>query len=89
MYKPYDVVTAKFRHIKDMKPVTLKLIKRIEVKERKGNRIDWPGYIGWDSELVSKKEVEYLKKRYSIPFKYPKDVVTFIYEDEIIELFNT
>ena len=89
MYRPNDIIRARFNHIKDMKPVKLKLIKRIEVKERKGNRIDWPGYIGWDAELINRKEIEYLRKRYSIPFKYPKDTVTFIYEDEIIGLIKT
>ncbi len=88
-YKPHDIIIAKFRHLRDMAPVALKLIKRIEVKPSKGSSMDWPGYVGWDAELINRKEIEYLRKRYSIPFKYPKDITTFIYEDEIIELFKT
>ena len=68
-----------------MKPFRVKLIKKHVVKERKGNNFDWPGYIGWDAVLVRKIDAERLRKRWRIPFKFPNDIETFVFEEEIIK----
>ena len=68
-----------------MKPFHVKLNKRIVVKERKGRTFNWPAYTGWDAVLIKKTEVERIRKRWNIPYTFPEDTGTFIYEDEIIK----
>ena len=84
MYKKGDIVMVRSRVSNIIPDVHVKLKKRIVVKKRKGNHIDWPGYVGWECELINKREIEKLRKRFCIPFMYPKNVETFIYEEDII-----
>jgi hypothetical protein len=35
--------------------------------------------------LIYSAEVDVLRKKWHIPFKFPNDVNTFIYEEEIVE----
>lgn len=85
MYKKNDIVLVNSKAVPAMKPISVRLLKKYVVKARKGNRIDWPAYIGWDAELINKSDAIRLKKRWQIPFKFPDDVETFIYEEEIIK----
>jgi len=62
----------------------VRLIKRLEVHPSKGNRIDWPGYVGWEGEMVLQEEVDLLRTRHSIPFSAAGDE-TFVYEDLIVK----
>ena len=87
-YKVGDVVLVKARAGPAIPDVHVKLLKKYNVKEQKGHRIDWPGYIGWDAKLIYKKEVELLKKRFQIPYQYPNDVKTFVYDEDIICIVN-
>ena len=84
MYKKGDIVKVNSPAGKAIPPVHVKLLKKIVVKASKGRKIDWPGYIGWEAKLIYKNEVEMLRKKFSIPFKYPNDVETFVFEDDII-----
>jgi len=85
VYKVNNIVLAKSCASDAIPPVHLRLLKRHEVKPRKGNRIDWPGYVGWDAELVYKHEADMLRKEWSIPFKFPHDIKTFVFETDIIK----
>tara|TARA_B100000900_G_C20390263_1_gene638290 strand:+ start:110 stop:385 length:276 start_codon:yes stop_codon:yes gene_type:complete len=83
-YKVGDIVLVKARAGKAIPNVHVKLLKKHVIKEQKGHRVDWPAYIGWDAKLIYKKEVEMLRKKFRIPYKFPKDVDTFVFEDDII-----
>ena len=85
MYEKNDIVLIKSLAVPEMKPIKVRLIKKYVVKARKGNRINWPAYVGWDAVLISKSDATRLKKRWRIPFEFPSDIETFIYEDEIIK----
>jgi len=39
----------------------------------------------WRSELVYEEEVRMLKREWSIPYKYPDQVETYVYEEDIIK----
>ena len=84
MYKKGDIVKVRSCAGSALPIVHVKLLKKVIVKERKGNKIIWPAYIGWEAKLIYKKEVELLRKKFRIPYKFPKDVDTFVYEDDII-----
>ena len=84
MYKKGDIVKVRSRAGSALPIVHVRLLKKGIVKERKGNKIIWPAYIGWEAKLIYKKEVEVLRKKFRIPYKFPKDVDTFVYEDDII-----
>jgi len=83
-YKVNDIVLVKSRAGTAIPNVHVKLLKKYVIRERKGLRMDWPGYIGWDAKLIYKKEIEILRKKFRIPYKFPKDVNTFVYQDDII-----
>ena len=88
MYKKNDIVLVKSRFGNAIPNVHVKLIKKHVRKSHKGTKINWPSYIGWDALLIYKKEVEFLKKRFQIPFKYPNNVKTFVFEEDIISVVN-
>ena len=84
MYKKNDIVKVKSCAGSAIPVVHVRLIKKIIVKERKGNKIVWPAYTGWEAKLIYRKEAELLRKKFRIPYKFPEDVDTFVYEDDII-----
>ena len=65
--------------------VHLKLVKRIESKAQKGRTFDWVAYVGWEAVLIKETDVDLLKKECCIPFKWPDDVETFVFERNIIK----
>ena len=85
MYKVGDIVKIQSRSGTAIPPFHVKLLKKIIVKQRPGNKIVWPGYIGWEAKLVYKKEAEKLRKNFGIPFKFPDSIDTFVFENEIIK----
>ena len=87
-YKVGDVVLVKARAGIAIPNVHVKLLKKHVIKQKKGNRIDWPGYTCWDAKLIYKKEVNLLKKKFRIPYQYPNNVETFVYEEDIICRIN-
>ena len=87
-YKVGDIVLVKARAGPAIPDVHVKLIKKYVVKKKKGRRIDWPEYIGWDAKMIYKKEVLLLKKKFKIPYEYPNNVETFVYDEDIIHKTN-
>ena len=88
IYNVGDIVLVKARAGVAIPNVHVKLLKKYTIKERKGNRMDWPGYIGWDAKLIYKKEVLLLRKKFQIPYQYPNNVKTFVYDEDIISVAN-
>ena len=87
-YKVGDTVLVKARAGPAIPNVHVKLLKKYIIKKRKGHRIDWPEYIGWDAKLIYKKEILLLKKKFRIPYEYPNNVETFVYDEDIIRKTN-
>ena len=65
--------------------IHVRLLKRVEIEPRKGNKFDWPGFKGWDATPIYQKEIEILRKEWSIPFKKANKDLTFVYDDDIIK----
>ena len=65
-------------------PMHVKLVERVIVKPSKGNTFDWPGYSGWEAELVFQEEADYMKKEWNIPFEGVGSK-TFVYDWCIIK----
>ena len=68
----------------------VKLIEKVIVKAIQGKQVgirrtmDWPGYTGWNAELVYQEEADTLRKEWGIPFSGPGDE-TFVYDHCIIK----
>ena len=62
----------------------VKLIQRIKRK----TSFD-PTYIIWRAILTSRKEADILRTKWQIPFKFPDQIETFVYETNIIKLIKT
>ena len=87
-YKVGDTVLVKSCAGTAIPNVHVKLLKKYVIKQRKGHRISWPGYIGWDAKLIYKKEILLLRKKFRIPYQYPNNVKTFVYDEDIISVAN-
>ena len=89
-YKAGDVVLIRSRAGNAIPSIHVRLIKRHHKKKkeikvgRRGMHI-YPEYYFWDAELVYQKEAESLRKQWSIPFKFPDDIQTTVFEDDIIK----
>ena len=83
-YKPGDVVKIKCLAGSAIPNIHVELIEKHTTKERKYNKTAYQGFSGWDAKLIYEKEVEMLRKRFQIPFKYPNNIETFVFESEII-----
>jgi len=89
-YKVGDIVLVKSIAGDCIPNIHVKLTKRIIVKPTKGKRVgmrmtmDWPGYSGWEAEVVYQDEIDILRKKWSIPFEKPGDK-TFVYDSSIIK----
>ena len=79
MYKIGDIVLVKSRGGPAIPPVHVRLVK--EVVE---DRTAW-GMPGWEGELAYEEEAKMLAKDWSIPYKYPDQIETFVFESDIIE----
>jgi hypothetical protein len=82
-HKKGDIVLVKSPAGNSISHVHVRLVERVVVKPSKGNTFDWPGYSGWNAELVFQEEVDYLRKEWSIPFKKIGDE-TFVYDRCIV-----
>ena len=86
--KEGDIVLAK-SPAGDCIPAThVRLLKRVDVKASKGNTIDWSGYSGWEAELTVPEEADMLRKTWSIPFQFPNDIKTFVFDHCILKKVN-
>jgi hypothetical protein len=65
--------------------IHVRLLNRVEREARKGNKIDWPAVEGWDATPIYQKEIEILRKEWSIPFKKANKDLTFVDDDDIIK----
>ena len=88
MYKEGDIVLVRLRFVHGAPNIHVKLLKKQVSKKHKGKYIEFPGYVGWDGVLINKEECDILRKKWCIPFDYPHDVETFIFEEEIIKRIN-
>ena len=84
-YQPGDIVLARSSAGPAIPNVHLRLEKRYEVLAKKGNTIDWPAYVYWEAVLVDEEEVKMLRKRFQIPYDWPTDVATFVFEADIVK----
>ena len=82
--KQGDIVLAKSPAGDTIPSSHIRLIKRIEVKPSKGNRMDWPGYVGWEGEMVLQEEIDILRQEWGIPFQSVGEK-TFVYERLIVK----
>jgi hypothetical protein len=85
MYKENDIVLVRSPAGEAVPVVHVKLIKKVVSKPQKGRNFDWPGCVGWEAVLVKPEEADMLRKKYSIPFKFPNDIETFVFESDIIK----
>ena len=89
MYKKGDVVIIQSIAGPAIPQVKARLIERVVVKPQKGRTFDWPGYVGWICVLTKQKEVDMLRKKWSIPFEWPDKVETFTFEKNIVKNVST
>ena len=85
MYKINDIVWIKSIAGEEIPNCRVKLIERIETKASKGTIFNWPAHVGWRCILIDPDEAALLKKEWSIPFKFPDQIETFVAEENIIE----
>ena len=83
-YKVGDIVLVKSSAGKAIPNFHVKLLQKIE----RNTSFD-PPYIMWRAHLTKRKEVDMLRKQWQIPFKFPNEVETFVYETNIIKLIKT
>ena len=89
-YKVGDIVLVKSPAGDCIPNIHVRLLERVVVKERKGKLVgfrksmDWPGYAGWNAEIVYQKEADILRKEWCIPFQRPGDK-TFVYDSSIVK----
>ena len=88
-FKEGDVVLVKSCAGTSIPAVKVKLMTKIIVPGAKGNKFDWPGYICWKAVLVCEKEVKMLRKQFQIPYTYPSDVETQVFDKDIIKRIKT
>jgi hypothetical protein len=87
-YKKGDIVLIRTPMCPAIFDIHVKLLNRVVVKPSKGNATDWAGYTGWECELTKESEAKELKKRWGIPYCFPKDIATFTYESDIIKIIR-
>jgi hypothetical protein len=46
--------------------------------------MDWPGYVGWEGEMVLQEEIDILRQEWGIPFQSVGEK-TFVYERLIVK----
>tara|TARA_Y100001938_G_C8038892_1_gene404996 strand:+ start:62 stop:355 length:294 start_codon:yes stop_codon:yes gene_type:complete len=75
MYKVGDIVLVKSCAGDAIPAVHVKLVKKIQSKP----------YARWECQLTIIDEINILRKRWSMPFKHPDNIDTFVYEYNIIK----
>jgi hypothetical protein len=83
-HKVGDIVLVKSSAGNAIPNFHVKLLKKI-----KRNTSFDPVYIVWKARLTKRKEADMLKKEWQIPFKFPNEVETFVYETNIIKLIKS
>ncbi len=89
-YNKGDIVLVKSVAGQSIPAFHVKLVSRVIVKETKPKfngfkwGMDWPGYSGWEAVTVYQKEIDVLRKAWSIPYTTPGEDVVFVYDEDII-----
>lgn len=89
-YKKGDIVLVKSVAGDAIPAIHVKLVNRVFVKETKpkfdGRRwgMTWPGYSGWEAVTVYQKEIDILRKEWSIPYQVPGKDIIFVYDSQVI-----
>ena len=83
-YKVGDIVLVKSSAGDSIPNFHVKLLEKI-----KRNTSFDPIYIGWRARLTKRKEADMLRKQWHIPFRFPDEVETFVYETNIIKLIKS
>jgi len=83
-YKVGDIVLVRSSSGKAIPNFHVKLLKKI-----KRNTSYDSSYIVWKACLTKRKEADMLRKQWQIPFKFPDEVETFVYETNIIKLIKS
>ena len=83
-YKVGDIVLVKSSAGPAVPNFHVKLLKKI-----KRNTSFDPAYIIWKTRLTKRKEAGMLRKQWQIPFKFPNNIETFVYQTNIIKLIKT
>ncbi len=78
-YKVGDIVLVRSSAGEAIPRFHVKLVERIVRKPPKD-----PSYVIWRAHLTRQREATILRKEWSIPFKFPNDIETFILERNII-----
>jgi len=78
-YKVGDIVLVKSSAGEAIPRFHVKLVERIVRNPPKD-----PSYVIWRTHLTRHRESDILRKEWSIPFKFPNDIETFVLERNII-----
>ena len=84
IYKVGDIVLVQSSAGFAIPPFKVRLLQRI----KRITSLD-PTYIIWRTKLTSRKEADTMRKEWGIPFKFPNEVETFVYETNIIKLIKS
>jgi hypothetical protein len=84
-YQKNDIVLVKSVAGDAIPLIHVRLLEREVISPSKGNTFDWPGYSGWMATPIYQKEIEILKKEWSIPLTKVNKDLTFVYDDDIIK----
>ena len=77
-YKEEDIVLVKSRAGAAIPPIHVRLLEREIRAPSKSNTFDWPGYSGWMATPIYQKEIEILKKEWSIMmYSWPTRMIIF------------
>ena len=89
-FKVGDIVLVRSPAGKAIPDIHVRLVEKVVVNPTKGKYVgirktmDWPGYTGWEAEIVYQSEADMLRKEWSIPYEGPGDSL-FVYENNIIK----
>ena len=84
-YRVGDIVLVRSIAGSSIPNIHVKLLERVEMRPTKGIKFDWPGYSGWHATPIYQKEIEILRKKWSIPFKKANKDLTFVFDDDILK----
>ena len=83
-YKVGDIVLVKSSAGEALPRFHVKLVERIVRKPPKDS-----SYVIWRAHLTRQREADILRKEWQIPFKFPNEVETFVYETNITKLIKS
>jgi hypothetical protein len=83
-YKVGDIVLVRSSAGEVIPKFHVKLVERIVSNPPKD-----PSYVIWRAHLTRQREADILRKEWQIPFKFPDQIETFVYQTNIIELIKT